>query len=206
MDTGATGYASQRNLSRRGLHHAHFAPWQFFPLSRHRAIVILMGVRGFPDMVEIVDTSGSIRPEHAAVAPDVGMSERQHGLRALAFVLILALALPLAGCSRNRPSQPGDVIAQAEVALYISNHHWLDITIYVLHDGQQSRIGTAGATSNVTFILPARMIGQGRQINLIGDPIGSPTLVRTETLLIQPGQSIEWTLESGLERSSVAVY
>jgi hypothetical protein len=50
------------------------------------------------------------------------------------------------------------------------------------------------------------MIGQSRNIRLLADPIGSDASARTETLHIQPGQFIEWRLESQLARSTVAVY
>jgi hypothetical protein len=54
--------------------------------------------------------------------------------------------------------------------------------------------------------LTARLLGASRQIALLADAIGSPEAVRSETLVLQPGQYIEWTLESSLRRSSVGVY
>jgi hypothetical protein len=54
--------------------------------------------------------------------------------------------------------------------------------------------------------MPARMIGGGRLITLEANLIGATRSVRTERLLVQGGQRVEWTLETGLERSTVAVY
>jgi hypothetical protein len=55
-------------------------------------------------------------------------------------------------------------------------------------------------------VLPFRVFGVSRQFRLVGEAIGSPEFVRTETLMIQPGQFIEWTLEHDLRRSSVGIF
>ncbi len=93
-----------------------------------------------------------------------------------------------------------------EIALQVTNHNYLDVVVYVLHDGQRTRIGTVTGSSSQVFYLPVRLLGQGHEIQLYGDAIGSPDFASTERLIIQPGQYIEWTLESDLRRSSVGVY
>jgi hypothetical protein len=80
------------------------------------------------------------------------------------------------------------------------------VTIYVIHDGQRTRLGVAGGTAETQMVLPSRLLGVGRDIQLYGDPIGSSEKAITEVLLVQPGQFIEWSLEWGLERSTVGVY
>jgi hypothetical protein len=76
----------------------------------------------------------------------------------------------------------------------------------VFHDGELSRVGTVTAASSTNFFLPTWMMGQTRNIRLLADPIGSGDAVGTELIHIQPGQFIEWRLESQLARSTVAVY
>jgi len=93
-----------------------------------------------------------------------------------------------------------------EVVLTVTNHHFVDITVYVEHDGQRARVGIVTAATTQQFLLPMRVLGVAHQFRLYGEAIGSPESVRTETLNIQPGQAIEWTLESNLRRSSVAVF
>jgi len=92
------------------------------------------------------------------------------------------------------------------VPLEIANHNWLDVIIYVVRDGQPSRIGVANATSSASFVLPARMLGQGGELRLWGHPIGGSGGALTESVVVQPGQWIEWTLESDLDRSAIGVY
>jgi len=112
--------------------------------------------------------------------------------------------LTLACGSPHRP--PAAPAPQDSFAIVVINHHWLDVTVYVVHDGQRTRVGTVTATTTQQFDLSARLLGSNRQVALIGDAVGSKEVVRTEVLTLQPGQYIEWTLENALKRSSVAVY
>jgi hypothetical protein len=120
---------------------------------------------------------------------------------------LLALGLACAhqrGAGTQHASAP--VPPPTEVVLSVTNHHFLDITVYVEHDGQRTRVGTVTAVSSEQFILPMRLLGMSREFQLLGQAIGSSEFVRTERLSIQPGQIIEWTLEHDLRRSSVGVY
>ena len=93
-----------------------------------------------------------------------------------------------------------------DVVLTVTNHHFLDITVYLEHDGQRTRVGTVTAASTAQFRLRGNNISASRQFRLFATAIGSDENVRTETLTIQSGQLIEWTLEHDLRRSSVGIY
>lgn len=127
---------------------------------------------------------------------------------ARALVVLAVVAGLAAGCGRNKVEDDADPEADpyAPTPLTVDNNNWLDVVIFVFHDGELSRVGTVTAASSTNFFLPSWMIGQSRNIRLLGDPIGSDASVRTETIHIQPGQFIEWRLESQLARSTVAVY
>jgi hypothetical protein len=101
------------------------------------------------------------------------------------------------------PPQP---VSAGEFVLRVINHHWLDIDVYVLHDGQRTHVGIVTATTTQEFLLTARLLGGSGQIALYADAVGSPETVRSETIVLQPGQYIEWILESSLRRSSLGVY
>lgn len=132
-------------------------------------------------------------------------------LRRLSYAtsLVAALALVASGCG-GRHEVEDDAAPEADplapTPLTVDNNHWLDIVVFVFHDGELSRVGTVTAASSTNFFLPNWMIGQSRNIRLLADPIGSGDAVGTETIHIQPGQFIEWRLESQLARSTVAVY
>lgn len=123
--------------------------------------------------------------------------------------LVAALALVASGCGGHHEVED-DAAPEADplapTPLTVDNNHWLDIVVFVFHDGELSRVGTVTAASSTNFFLPNWMIGQSRNIRLLADPIGSGDAVGTETIHIQPGQFIEWRLESQLARSTVAVY
>jgi len=90
--------------------------------------------------------------------------------------------------------------------LTIINHHWLDVSVYVNTDGGRTHVALVPATFTQSFDMPARMITGGRLITLEANPIGANRTVRTERLLVQAGQRVEWTLESGLDRSTASVW
>ena len=123
--------------------------------------------------------------------------------------LLLALAASaVLGCHHGPPPSEGESEAEsnAEIAIRVDNHNFLDVTIHLIHNGQRIRIRMVTGSSSATFFVNSRVIGRGGDIRLLGDPVGSPGQVVTETLQVQPGQYIEWTLETDLQRSSVAVY
>jgi len=128
------------------------------------------------------------------------------------LLAVLLVAAPFgAACHSPSPSAPpapvaADPDSDADVALEIANHNWSDVVIYLLRDGQPSRIGVATAASATSFLLPRRMLGQAGDVQLWGRPIGAKDAAFTETVVVQPGQWIEWTLESDLSRSAIGVY
>jgi len=114
-----------------------------------------------------------------------------------------------AGCAQGHKTaapQAAIKIPQTEFALRVTNHNYLDVVLYVLHDGLQTRVGTVTGSSAQTFLLPARLLSHSGEIRLYGDPVGNDEYALTEVLVVEPGQYIEWTLETDLRRSSVAVF
>ena len=126
-------------------------------------------------------------------------------------IALLALLLMAPACfvfNRGNKATPAPAldVPEGEIALNVTNHNYLDVVVYVLHDGLQTRVGTATGSTSSLFFLPARLLGQGREIQLLGEAIGNDTFARTDILVVQRGQYIDWTLETDLRRSSVGVY
>jgi hypothetical protein len=127
------------------------------------------------------------------------------------------VAAVTAGCfifgRGNAALQPAVNVPEGEIALSVVNHNYLDVVVYVLHHGVRTRVGSVTGSTSTVFFLPARLLGQGREIQLRGYAIGKKDAAlggqdyaSTEILIVQQGQYIEWTLETDLRRSSVAVY
>jgi len=131
-------------------------------------------------------------------------------LRILTVATLLCGLSAASGCflfGRGKPARDAPLdVPSGEIALSVTNHNYLDVVVYVLHDGQQTRVGMVTGSSSSLFYLPVRLLGQGRELQLLGDAIGSRDYAETEILIVQPGQYIEWTLETDLRRSSVGVF
>jgi hypothetical protein len=125
---------------------------------------------------------------------------------ALTALLLAAPACFVFNRASKAPAAPAIDVPEGEIALTVTNHNYLDVVVYVLHDGLQTRVGTVTGSSSTVFFLPARLLGLGREIELYGDAIGNDAYARTERLIVQRGQYIEWTLETDLRRSSVGVF
>jgi len=117
------------------------------------------------------------------------------------------LLLGAFACARQS-SQSGSVTSGplSEISLVVENHHWNDVVVSVVHDGVTERVGMATATKTSTFFFPSRRLGTSGLIQLRGHAVGAPDSHTTEKFLVQPGQEIQWTLESDLAHSSVAVH
>ena len=118
--------------------------------------------------------------------------------------LLVAAGCLLAACHSRASAVPDEPVDG--VPLEISNHNWSDVVIYVVRDGFQSRLGVAAAAQATSFTLPRRMLGQAGELQLFGRPIGAKGSAFTETVIVQPGQWVEWTLEDDLSRSAIGVF
>jgi hypothetical protein len=89
--------------------------------------------------------------------------------------------------------------------LTLNNHHWLDINVFVLHDGEASRVTTVTASSSQSLILPLWMLGESKIVRIIAEPVGEAGSYATDQLRVDPGQSVELNVESVLSKSNYSV-
>ena len=125
-------------------------------------------------------------------------------LRAVA--LIGSLISTAAGCgllTRDPPPKPAPL--HAEVSVEVENHNWSDITIYLMTGGLPQRVGMVTALTTASFALPSHRLHTAGSVRLRALPVAGQPFT-SEDILVQPGQAIMWTLESDLDRSSLAVY
>src|SRR5580765_4444088 len=97
----------------------------------------------------------------------------------------------LAACS-HRHAADAEAKPDEGWTLTVINHHWLDVSVYVMTDGGRSHVAMVPATFTQSFKMPARMITNGRLIVREENPIGANTTLRTERLAVQGGQRVEW--------------
>jgi hypothetical protein len=118
--------------------------------------------------------------------------------RRLFFVSLLGTA----ACFVHRGS---DIEDDSDlVTINIINHHRLNVTIFNVAQGHRDRIGEVTAATNGQFKLHLRRY-VASEIQLYADAVGSPETVRAELLHLQPGDIVDWTLETELSRSHLMV-
>jgi hypothetical protein len=129
--------------------------------------------------------------------------------RSAGVVQILGLVGLLLGCGSRSKDSDADAPApeqNAELALEVENHGWSDIVISLVRGTSAERIGMVRGLTSETFVFPFRKLGVGTDVRLRAYPIGGPSSYTSESLHVQPGQWVKWTLESDLTRSFLSVY
>ena len=121
------------------------------------------------------------------------------------LLVLPAIVLLMGGCAgKHTASEPATGSSPAR--LQVENHNWLDVIIYVVHDGQTTRVGSATAATTTNFTLGPALLGQLGNIQLIADPVGAPNGITSPTIVVKAGTRVVWTLESDLARSSLSVF
>ena len=134
-------------------------------------------------------------------------------MRSFALVVLcsaLFAAQPAcAGRSHADPAALRDggplTVAEAPVTLAVDNRNWSDVVLFAVVDGTRNRLGMVVAATKKQFQLSPSHMSQSGDLYLIADPIGDTRTFASERIQVQPGQMIEWTLESDLARSSLLI-
>ena len=127
-------------------------------------------------------------------------------------VALLAASLATAACARRGRVGGGDdddapVPLPEFVIVSIENHNWSDVIISIAPgSGQPVRLGIVTGATNAVLRFPGSYIANSQVLQLLARPVGGRSLLRSERFTVQPGQQVTWTLESSLQRSSLAVY
>ena len=128
--------------------------------------------------------------------------------RALATAALLVLSV--VACRRTvavgGPDEVEEVLPPEPATLQVQNHHNSDITIYLVRGNVRSRLGQVVAAGSQRWTLPAPVVRDAAGVVFVADPIGERGELRTERVVLRSGARVVWTLESGLTRSSLAIY
>jgi hypothetical protein len=124
------------------------------------------------------------------------------GQRTLGVVLAVAALSSATSCALRHQHSVDD--ETDVVTLNVINHNPLDVVIYNVRGGYRERIGDVTAASRGAFRLHLRRY-PGNEVQFYADPIGRSQGVTSDVLHLFPGQSADWTLETDLARSSIAI-
>jgi hypothetical protein len=137
--------------------------------------------------------------------------ERSEGTgrrRGLVTSLSIAAYLVFAGCfgPRQKLHEDAGPSPMADgFELTLNNHHWLDVNIFVQHDGEASRVTTVTASSSQSLILPVWLLGDSKIVRIIAEPVGAQDSYATDLMRVDPGQSVELNVESTLATSNYSI-
>ena len=112
------------------------------------------------------------------------MFKREHGIVVgLALMTVVFATSP--GCARD--AKPG--VPDEHIAVVVDNIGWSDVVIYSTSLGSRIRLGQVTAQTTGRFRIP-RQHRFATDLELIADPIGSPSLFRSGPVAAQTGQEI----------------
>lgn len=112
----------------------------------------------------------------------------------------LLCAAVLAACASAPPSDSVEPPSVVEV----SNYNPLDVHVYVIVSGQRVSLGVVTTSSTESFRLPALAFAS-RDVAFLAMPIGSPRSYVSDELLIEPGDTVVWTITDNLAQSVVTI-
>lgn len=119
---------------------------------------------------------------------------------------VLTLVAVMACASGRHATAQDDVVPDNVLALEIDNRNWSDILITVLHDGMRTRFAEVSATKSKTVAIPPELVGSNGTFRMIIHRIGGVDDYVTPVVSIRTGLTVNLTVESDLQRSSIGVW
>ena len=118
---------------------------------------------------------------------------------------ILLAVLTAAACHHKGDSEPAPD-PNTPVLVEVESHFQGDVVIYLLRGSQRERLGLVTGLNTAAYTFPYRRLGSSGSSRLLAYPIAGASSWASDPLYIQPGQSVKWTLEGDLSRSSMVIY
>ncbi len=90
---------------------------------------------------------------------------------------------------------------RAPLRVEVQNHHFSDVVIYAIPNGQRRRLGTVGGLGSETLRLPPEFEASARGFRLAVHPIGSRASYTTENITAGRGDTVILTVAGTLRMS-----
>ena len=121
-------------------------------------------------------------------------SKVEHGRARL--VALLFATLFLVGCASARGG--GAVVDGESATLRVENRAYTDMTIYVVIGGaDRRRLGVASSVGASSMTIPASIIGAGRELQFLADPVGARGSATTRRIWVYPGEEVTLEIPPG---------
>lgn len=106
-------------------------------------------------------------------------------------LIAVALAAALAGCVGKGPNAPAP---QEQASVVVNNRAFIDVDVFALYGSTRARLGTVTANGSGTFRIPPAVVGAGRELRFMVDPIGSTRQGTSFNIYVRPGERITLTV------------
>lgn len=108
--------------------------------------------------------------------------------RLLPTLLLLALALSVAGCGGRRrgPAPPQG----PRTTVRVENQNFLDMNIYVLNGSQRVRLGNVSGVSTRVFTIPPNLVFGIGSLRFQADPVGSGRTPISQEISVRAGDEV----------------
>lgn len=120
------------------------------------------------------------------------------------LIVIAVIAAASSACFHHHA--PNESAASGPATLQVDNHNWQNVDIQVVHRGIQSHLGSVNASAVTEIVFPKYLLSDLGEVQLIAHAVGTPYTIRTQVIVLKPGTEVRWTLETDLDRSTIAVY
>ena len=105
---------------------------------------------------------------------------------------VAVLLLLLAACTSSRSSVRAG--AEPRTTLRVTNQSWLDVNMYITTGSQRIRLGSVSGNSTTRLRIPSSVVGFGREVGFIADPIGSGSVASSFQIFVRPGEEVTITI------------
>jgi len=110
------------------------------------------------------------------------------------FARFAALLVIAGGCSASAGSAPRP--AEPDAVVVVENQAWVDVDVFVVYGGTRSRLGMVTGNSERRFTLRPAVVGRGRDVRFLADPVGSERTAESFEIYVAPGQEVRLTIPS----------
>jgi hypothetical protein len=111
------------------------------------------------------------------------------------LAVLFVTALGSAGCvgtGRNAPTP------QATASVTVQNQAFIDVDVFAVYSGTRARLGSVTAGNTTTFRIPTAVLGSGRDLVFVVDPIGSRRQGASYNMFVRPGEHVSLTIPASI--------
>ena len=112
--------------------------------------------------------------------------------RAVTLLAVLFIAaLGTAACVGTGKNAPAP---QPSASVTVNNRAFIDVDVFALNGTLRTRLGTVTASGSGTFRIPPTVVGTGRELRFLVDPIGSQRQGVSFNIYVRPGERVTLTV------------